>query len=1012
VFLAILAYFWARLTKPFIYTAVMGIFVSTTGTDVAIAELGITIVHPTTDMDLLAQFSSLELKGADSLTSAITSGTLVWKKTSGGAAQLPAGYDPDYGLIYDESTGTGNSADRLATAGDVAAVTAASLGLGNLDNTSDLNKPISTATQTALNAKVTANTAITGATKTKITFDSKGLVTAGADMALGDNTDVVLTSPVLSDVLKYNGSQWVNGQITSTTGAGSGINYFLTATLDSGTGYDVMQKTPDSAAEVDESIAVTSATSPLLFEPYISAVEVGHTSIEGGIWNFNIYNYVSAASGTTYMTLHVYKRTAGGTETQLFQVDLPTITHTAVAIQNIETVQPSFACNATDKLVFKFYVTTSSGSSITVHLVHSGSAHYSYISTPLLLQHDDLAGLQGGTTSQYYHLTNTEYTGTGSGVFVRSTAPNITSPTGIVKADVGLNLVDNTSDLSKPISTATQTALNGKQPLDTTLTALAAFNSNGILVQTAADTFTSRSVVAGSTKIAISNADGVAGNPSIDVTEANLTLNNIGGTLGISKGGTGQITQQLAINALAGAVTTAQFLRGNGTNVVMSGIQVADVPTLNQNTTGTASNVTGTVAIANGGTGQTTQQLALNALAGTVITSKYLRGNGTNVLMDAIPSTDLPTISLTGDATGSASGGSIATTVEKLQGRTLASTTPNHSQSIVWNGTSSQWEPSTGLNVVTTSGATQTLTNNSSHSNLYKGTTAGQIVNLPAANTLATTDEWEFINASDVAIPIKDNSGAFVYMLLPTESVELVPYDLSTAAGKWLVKSHSNNAKAIIMHEDFFTTLATTGNIGQLGWALTGTGAAVAYQASAAERIGVLQFSCGTANNASISMNLGVNNIVPGRGPIVFETYVMFPSLGGTGAAAFTGWLGLIDTTNANDATNGYYFEYAGTAGGTINWNCKTAAASTRTSTGSGIALVANQWYKLTLCVSEGNSQCAFYIDGVFITTTTTNLPTAVLGQNFRIVAGATNAAAKSAQVDYAKIILGKTLLR
>jgi len=31
------------------------------------------------------------------------------------------------------------------------------------------------------------------------------------------------------------------------------------------------------------------------------------------------------------------------------------------------------------------------------------------------------------------------------------------------KADIGLDLVDNTSDLNKPISTATQTALNGKE---------------------------------------------------------------------------------------------------------------------------------------------------------------------------------------------------------------------------------------------------------------------------------------------------------------------------------------------------------------------------------------------------------------------------------------------------------------------------------------------------------------------------------------------------------------------
>ena len=43
-------------------------------------------------------------------------------------------------------------------------------------------------------------------------------------------------------------------------------------------------------------------------------------------------------------------------------------------------------------------------------------------------------------------------------------------------------------------------------------------------------------------------------------------------------------------------------------------ISAADVPTLNQNTTGTAANVTGTVAIANGGTGSTTASDALTAL--------------------------------------------------------------------------------------------------------------------------------------------------------------------------------------------------------------------------------------------------------------------------------------------------------------------------------------------------------------------------------------------------------------
>ncbi len=63
------------------------------------------------------------------------------------------------------------------------------VGLGNVDNTSDANKPVSSATQTALDLKVDENSAITGATKTKITYDAKGLVTAGADATTSDIAD-------------------------------------------------------------------------------------------------------------------------------------------------------------------------------------------------------------------------------------------------------------------------------------------------------------------------------------------------------------------------------------------------------------------------------------------------------------------------------------------------------------------------------------------------------------------------------------------------------------------------------------------------------------------------------------------------------------------------------------------------------------------------------------------------------------------------------------------------------
>jgi hypothetical protein len=84
---------------------------------------------------------------------------------------------------------------------------------------------------------------------------------------------------------------------------------------------------------------------------------------------------------------------------------------------------------------------------------------------------------------------------------------------------------------------------------DSDLNALANNSSNGLWAHVSAGTGAARTLVAGSSKISISNGDGVSGNPSFDVVEANLTLSNLGGqvplatkvsgTLPVANGGTG-----------------------------------------------------------------------------------------------------------------------------------------------------------------------------------------------------------------------------------------------------------------------------------------------------------------------------------------------------------------------------------------------------------------------------------------------------------------------------------------
>ena len=81
----------------------------------------------------------------------------------------------------------------------------------------------------ALDAKVTGNSAITGATKCKITYDSKGLVTAGADLQASDIPDLSGTYATLTSIAKMANKMTATNP--ALTASGGQCTWSITNTL-------------------------------------------------------------------------------------------------------------------------------------------------------------------------------------------------------------------------------------------------------------------------------------------------------------------------------------------------------------------------------------------------------------------------------------------------------------------------------------------------------------------------------------------------------------------------------------------------------------------------------------------------------------------------------------------------------------------------------------------------------------------------------------------------------------
>jgi len=205
-------------------------------------------------------------------------------------------------------------------------------------------------------------------------------------------TGVLAWSTTENAVVQWDGSAW-SIVASSTTfvsyAAIQGIGFFFDPRTQQEAGYYTLNRSPQPPPSQLITATTNSAADVLAagFETQVNDPYV--TSLPAGTYNFHGFGYRASGGGTYYVVAKFYTRTAGGTETLLFEIVSDAIVATSAASptewDNEYYLAAPVAIALDTRLVVKIYV-RSSGTARVVNLLTQGTTTASHVITPLLGQ--------------------------------------------------------------------------------------------------------------------------------------------------------------------------------------------------------------------------------------------------------------------------------------------------------------------------------------------------------------------------------------------------------------------------------------------------------------------------------------------------------------------------------------------------------------------------------------------------------------------------------------------------